>query len=100
MIQQSKTFIGTSPNERYLFQDNINIKLIELKINKNMRKAIYYTSLLVIFVALIMGIDNYFGPEIKKFSTVVFFSWIAQILTKNWKEIKEFLRAMYVLNKK
>ena len=94
MIQQSnKTFTGTSPNERYLFQDNINN-------NKNMRKAIYYTSLLIVFTALIAGIDNYFGPEIKKFSTVVFFAWTAQVLTRNWKEIKEFLRALYGLDKK
>ena len=65
-----------------------------------MRKAIYYTSLLVVFVALIMGIDNYFGPEIKTFSTVVFFAWTAQVLTRNWKEIKEFLKALYGLDKK
>ena len=65
-----------------------------------MRKVIYYTSLLVVFVALVAGIDNYFGPEIKKFSTVVFFAWTAQVLTRNWKEIKEFLRALYGLDKK
>ena len=65
-----------------------------------MRKAIYYTSLLIVFTALIMGIDNYFGPEIKRFSTVVFFAWTAQVLTENWKEIKEFLRALYGLDKK
>ena len=65
-----------------------------------MRKLIYYTSLLVVFAALTMGIDNYFGPEIKKFSTVVFFAWTAQVLTRNWKEIKEFLKILYGLNKK
>ena len=65
-----------------------------------MRKLIYYTSLLVVFTALTMGIDNYFGPEIKKFSTVVFFAWIAQIMTRNWREIKEFLKMLYGLDKK
>lgn len=64
-----------------------------------MKKAIYYISLLIVFTALIMGIDNYFGPEIKKFSTVVFFVWTVQVLTRNWKEIKEFIRALYGLKK-
>ena len=65
-----------------------------------MRKVIYYTSLLIVFTALVAGIDSYFGPEIKKFSTVVFFAWTTQVLTRNWKEIKEFLRALYGLDKK
>ena len=64
-----------------------------------MKKAIYYISLLIVFTALIAGIDNYFGPEIKKFSTVVFFVWTVQVLTRNWKEIKEFIRALYGLKK-
>ena len=65
-----------------------------------MKKTIYGISVLVIFTVLVMGIDNYFGPEIKKFSTVVFFAWTAQVLTRNWKEIKGFLRVLYGLDKK
>lgn len=65
-----------------------------------MKKTIYGISVLVVFTALITGIDNWFGPEIKKFSTVVFFAWTAQVLTRNWKEIKEFLKVLYGLDKK
>ena len=56
--------------------------------------------MITIFVALIMGIDNYFGSEIKKFCSIIFFIWIAQVLTRNWKEIKEFLKILYGLDKK
>ena len=65
-----------------------------------MRKAIYGISVLVIFIVLVMGIDNWFGPEVKIFSTILFFVWVAQVLTGNWKEIKEFFNALYGLDKK
>ena len=51
-------------------------------------------------MALIAGIDNYFGPEIKKFSTIVFFAWMVQMTTGTWKGFKEFLKDLYGLNKK
>ena len=65
-----------------------------------MRKIIYYTSMITIFVAMTMGVDNYFGPEIKKFCSIIYFVWIAQVLTRNWREIKEFLKMLYGLDKK
>ena len=65
-----------------------------------MKKTIYGISVLVIFTVLIMGVDNWFGPEVKTFSTIIFFAWIAQVLTGNWKMIKEFFKALYGLDKK
>ncbi len=56
--------------------------------------------MITIFVTLTAGIDNYFGPEIKTFSTIVFFAWTAQVLTRNWEQIKEFLKILYGLDKK
>jgi hypothetical protein len=65
-----------------------------------MKKTIYGISVLVIFTVLIMGIDNWFGPEVKSFCSILFFVWIAQVLTGNWKEIIEFLKVLYGLDKK
>ena len=64
-----------------------------------MRKAIYGISVLVMFTVLIMGIDNWFGPDVKHFCRPIFFVWVAQVLTGNWKEIKEFLKVLYGLDK-
>lgn len=65
-----------------------------------MRKAIYYISMLFMFTTLIAGIDNYFGPEIRTFSIVVFLAWTVQVLTRNWQEIIEFLKVLYGMDKK
>ena len=72
----------------------------KLKTTTNMRQTIYWISVLVIFVVLIAGMDDYFGPEIKKYSTVIFFVWIIELLTRNWNEIKAFLKILYGLDKK
>ena len=84
------------------FQKKTEVPFLKqkLKTTTNMRQTIYWISVLIIFTALIAGIDSYFGPEIRKFSIVVFFAWITQTLTGNWKEIKAFLRALYGLDKK
>lgn len=65
-----------------------------------MRTFIYYTSVIIVFTALMAGIDSYFGPEIKTFSTIIFFAWVAQMLSSNWEKIKEFLKVLYGLDKK
>ena len=72
----------------------------KLKTTTNMRQTIYWISVLIIFVVLITGMDDYFGPEIKKYSTVIFFVWIIELLTRNWNEIKTFLKILYGLDKK
>jgi len=56
--------------------------------------------MITIFVALTLGIDNYFGPQIKVFCCVLYFIWIAQIVTNHWKEIKELIKVLYGLDKK
>ena len=102
MIQQSKTFTGTSPNERYLFQDNINIKLIELKINKNMttKEVIYSVIAVIEFVLLTAGIDWYFGEQVRNFCMILFPVWCIEMTIGNWKQIVEFFfTGLYNLKK-
>ena len=90
----SNTFTGTSKTGVPFFETET------FNNNKNMRKVIYYTSMITIFMILTTGIDNYYGPEIKKFSTVIFIAWTVQVITRNWREIKEFLKMLYGLDKK
>ena len=62
-----------------------------------MRKSIYGISVLVMFMALVMGVDNWFGPDVKHFCRIIFFIWMAEVLTGNWEKIKELFKAMYGL---
>ena len=96
---KSKTNTGTSRNVRYLFQD---IKLIELKINKNMttKEVIYAVIALIEFVLLIAGIDWYFGEEVRNFCMILFPVWCIGMGIRNWKQIvKFFTEGLYNLKK-
>ena len=64
-----------------------------------MKKVIYSLSVFVMCAALIMGFDNWFGPEVKSFCSILFFVWIAQTVTGNWKTIKEFMNILFGVKK-
>ena len=65
-----------------------------------MKKTIYGISVFVMFATLIMGIDDYFGPEVKRFSTVIFFIWAVQTVNENWEKIKEITKILSGFDKK
>ena len=98
---KSKTNTGTSRNVRYLFSRH-KIKLIELKINKNMttKEVIYAVIALIEFALLITGIDWYFGEEVRNFCMILFPIWCVGMGISNWKQIVEFFtEGLYNLKK-
>lgn len=64
------------------------------------RRTIYGTLVFIIFMALTMGFDRYFGPEIKNFCMVILPIWTIQVIVENWDKIIKFLKALYGFDKK
>ena len=68
-----------------------------------MKELIYYTSVVLTFAALLMGVDNYFGEHVKWFSIVLFFPWAFQMIychNVNWEKLKGIFKTIYGLDKK
>lgn len=66
-----------------------------------MKELIYYTSVVLTFVALVLAMDgSMFGETTKWFSLVIFILWVYQLAYSNWKSIKEFWRVLYGLQNK
>ncbi len=53
-----------------------------------MRKAIYWISTILMLSMLFAG-ASWFGPEVKRFATIIFILWVTELVAGNWEEIKK-----------
>ena len=54
------------------------------------REAIYLITSVAEFLLIIVGVDEYFGEEVRKFCMILFPIWFVGKGIRNWKQIVEF----------
>ena len=64
-----------------------------------MRKTIYWISTVLMLFMLLAGAD-WFGPEIKRFSLIILFLWVTELVTGNWEDIKREISDAFGPDKK